>query len=197
MKREEKLRQVAYKFYKAAQEEKRVKAEREELRSDLFRLLDYDFKGKDHLLPVRTFEVPEQFFRDTGLSYDEFVKTRSPGWKVEHVEKNVTTDLTTFVLKKDPNYVNRIIEVDADEGKIQVSKEISEYPPEIDWETLVVERPDLYEKLAKEVVVIQLNDEELEKLFEEQPEELAVLQRHMVVKQPVIRIVPRKVKDDG
>lgn len=196
MTREEKLRDVARALYEVAEQEKAVKKQREQLKQDLYRLIDYDFRGKDYLLPIRTVEVPNSFFSNTGMSYDSFVKSRMPGWTIEHVEKNTQTEITTFVFKKDPSYVSRVVEVDTDKGKIVVSKEVSEFEPGIDWETLALDDLDLYNKLAKEVYSVEMNEDAFQELMETEPEFLGVLQRHMVVRQPTIRAVPRLKKDE-
>ena len=162
------------------------------LRDDLFRLISDDFRDKGHLLPVRTVEVPAEFFDATGMTVEEFAETRYPGWTIEHVEKNISTMHTTIIFQKDADYVNRIVEL---EGHT-VAREISESTPEIDWDTLLLERPDLHELLGKERVVIELDEDALEDLMEHNPEELAALQRHMKVKKPTQRLTARKVKSN-
>lgn len=129
------------------------------------------------------------------MSKEEFVRTRFPGWNVEHCEKNVSTGKTVFVLKQDPQFIPGVVDVNTDDGLVRVSKEVAEYTPQMDWETLAAERPDLFDKLSKTRVVLDLDEDALEKLAAENPEELATLQRHMIVKEPALKVQPRKVKD--
>jgi hypothetical protein len=197
MKRTEYLKQVARQLSEAADRQRESEKEKSDLRDEFFRLVEEGFHEKDHLLPVKTIEVPDTFFKATNMTKAQFVSSRYPGWDVVHCERKVDKFVTIFVLKKNPDYLPYVEEVEyADGRKIRVSKEIAEGTPEIDWETLRAERPDLYEKLAKTVEQIVLNDDALEELADNEPEELATLERHMHVGKPVRRAFPRKVKDD-
>lgn len=196
MTRQERLRQIARELYDAKQDEKIASDATKELRDEFFRLYDEEFKGKDHLLPVKTVEVPDEFFHSTGMSQDEFVSSRFPSWNVEHVEYNTALGRRVFVLKRDPAYISGVIEIDDDDKKLRVSKEVSEYTPEMDWTTLKQERPDLFEKLAQPITSYEIDEEGFEKLLNEQPEELATIQRHMSVRKPTLRATARRVKDE-
>lgn len=191
MNREERLQDLAKRYYRIDQREKNWKSRRESLREEIIRLIEYDFRGKDRLLPVKTIEVPDVFFKTTGMSKEEFAATRFPGWDVEHCEYNIAEEMTTFVLKRDPSYLPRVVESD----DVRVSKVITEYSPVIDWDSLEKERPDLHDKLVRRVEVKELDDAALERLVHEQPEELATLERHLRVKSPVVKIQPTKVKN--
>jgi hypothetical protein len=195
VKRQERLKEIARKLWETKQAKDQIEQNRKELAADLYRLLEYDFRNKDHLLPVVTIEVPEEFFTRTGLTRQEFIDTRFPGWDVEHEEVNITTEMTTFVLKRNPRYMGGVVEVPDGDHTIRVSKTISEYTPEIDWDTLAKERPDLMKRLATPVTIYELNEDELEKLFHENPEDVPILKRHMVVREPAIKVIPRRVKD--
>jgi hypothetical protein len=197
MTREERLQKIALDLAEISEENKQNKKEREGLMSDFFRLLDAGYKGREYLLPIKTIEVPDTFWTTTGMSKEEFIDTRFPGWKVQHVEKNIATNQTVFILKKDVSYLSAVVEVEHEDGqKIKVAKEVAEYTPEIDWETLNAERPDLFEKLAHFKTVVELDDAALERIAMETPEELATLERHMVVKTPALKVTSRRVKDD-
>lgn len=195
MTREERLQEIARDLYNSSMSDKAHKKTREELKDEFFRLLEYDFKGRDHILPVKTIEVPDEFWEKTQMTKDEFVQSRFPGWDVEHCEKNTALGQTVFVLKQNPHFIPGTVEVESKQGLVRVSKEVAEYTPEIDWETLQKERPDLFEKLADTKVVLVLDEYELEKLSVEAPEELATLQRHMRVKEPSLKVQPRMVKN--
>jgi len=193
--RQERLEWLARRLYRINQLRGGVEDRRDETRKEFFRLVTDNFRKKEHLLPVRTIEVPDGFFDKTGMTRFDFVMTRFPGWMVEHCERNTATGITVFVLKKDPHYMPDTIDVEDDEGTIRVAKEVSEATPEIDWDSLQKERPDLYEKLAREKVVLEVNDEALEKMVTEEPEDMAVLQRHLKVKEPSLKVRARRLKD--
>jgi hypothetical protein len=194
---QEYLQKIARDFYDVNEEEKDAKKRREELKKEFFRLANQRYKGREYILPVKTVEVPAEFWVSTGMSKDSFVKSRYPGWTVEHVEKNISTGRTTFVLKKNPEFLGTVVDIPCDDDHvIRVAKEISEYTPEVDWETLKKERPDLFERLAKPVEAYELDDNELERLTVESPEDLATLERHLTVKAPVQKATARMVKSD-
>lgn len=197
MTRQERLQQIARELYDSKITEKEAGVVTKELRDEFFRLHDEEFKGKDHLLPVRTIEVPDEFFYTTQMSKEDFISSRFPGWNVEHVEYNTALNKNVFVLKRNPKYISGVVEVDDGEKIIRVSKEISEYTPEMDWDTLKQERPDLFEKIAQPVTSYEIDEVGFEKLVNESPEELATIQRHMKVKEPVLRATARRVKDDA
>lgn len=197
MTREERLQQIALDLFDISDESKKAEKNRELLKSEFFRLLDLGYKGRANILPVKTIEVPDEFWIKTGMSKEEFVETRFPGWKVEHVEKNISKDQTVFVLKQDATYLPAVVEVESVDGqKIKVAKEVAEYTPNIDWDTLNAERPDLFEKLAHFKTVVELDDAALERIALETPEELATLERHMIVKKPALKVTSRRMKDD-
>jgi len=194
MTREERLKWLAERLYEEQQSEKEHKTNREGFKKEFMRLIEDGFDGRDHILPVKTIEVPADFWKKTGMTKAEFIESRFPGWDVEHVEKDISTSNTVFVLKRNPHYLSGTIEVETDDGILKVSKEVAEYTPEMDWNTLREERPDLYKRLANPVITLELDEEMLEYIASEEPEELAVLQRHMKVKEPSLKVQPRMTK---
>lgn len=194
MTREEHLKEVAKNLYEANLAEKEAKANREELRDEFFRLVLYEFKDSA-FLPVRTIEVPHDFWAKTGLSKDDFVATRFPGWEVEHIERNFADAVDVFIFKKDPAYMSSSVDVDADGVPVRVSKEISEFSPEIDWKTLEADQPDLFKLLAKKVISYELDEDVLREVLATKPEILADLQRHFIVKKPIQKLTARRIKD--
>lgn len=196
MKPNEYIEEVARHLHTSIQGEKNWKKQRAEDRDEFFRMADEVWNSRDHMLPVQTVEVPQSFFNQTGLTQDEFISTRYPGWDVEHVEYNTVSKNRVFVLKRNPRYLGQVVEIDVDGKIVQVAKEISEYSPEVDWETLAKERPDLAERLAKPRIVYDIDEVELERLFEETPEDAATLKRHLKVREPSLRATSRAVKDE-
>lgn len=193
MTRQERIEWLARELERVSNEEKEIKKRRSELRDDFFRLADHDWNKNEHLLPVVTINVPEEFFKRTGLSKREFIATRYPGWNLEHDEYNTALFNHTFVLRRDPKFISREITIEDGEDTLKISKEISEYTPDIDWETLRNDDPVLFEKLATPVEQYTLNEESLEQIMNESPDDLATLQRHMKVKAPTVRVVPRRI----
>lgn len=199
MTREERLADIARKLFEHKAREREYSEETKELREEFIRLHDDGIKGKAFRLPVKTIEIPGEFWDRTGMSMEDFIATRFPNWDVEHIERDISTGKTTFVLKQNYKYVSGVVDVNdtEDENKIiRVSKEVSEFTPEIDWDSLRRERSDLWERLADPKIVYEINEDEFDKLVENNPEELATLQRHMKVKPPTIRTTARRIKKD-
>lgn len=194
MNRQERLEHLAKEIFLAKEKEKTYKEALEDLRDKFFDLLEDDVRGKSHLLPVQTIEVPKEFFYRTGMSEQDFIKSRFPGWDVEHVEANIATSIHTFVLKKNPRFIPGVIELDLDGRKLRVSKEIAEFEPDIDWKTLEAEDPELCDELIIWEKVPVLNDDALERMIEDKPEVLEKLRRHMKVKSPSLRATAREIK---
>jgi hypothetical protein len=88
--------------------------------------------------------------------------------------------------------MNYSFEVD---GKFKISKEVVEYTPLVDWETLRTELPELFEKLAKPVEAYEIDEDQLDQLMQIEPEILNKLQRHMQVRQPIQKVTTRPIKD--
>jgi hypothetical protein len=197
VKPDEYLDETAREFWRCVDNIRSLEGVRAETRKEFFRMAEEVWGGRDHLLPVRTVEIPETFFKTTGMSQAEFVETRFPGWDVEHVELNTVSRNRIFVLKRNPKYLGRVVEVNAGGDLVQVAKDVSEFTPEIDWTTLKQERPDLYERLARHVIHTEVNEEELEKMYQETPEDIATLERHLRVREPVLRATAKRVKPDG
>jgi hypothetical protein len=197
MKREERLEHLAKNIYSMKGTIKEVESNLKEQREKFFELLEDNLASQEHLLPVQTIEIPQEFFERTGMSEQDFVASRFPGWQVEHVEKNISTGMHTFILKKDKRYIPSVVETTYGDGKIRVSKEIMEYEPEIDWDTLAAEDPELYEQICyeEEVVVQQLDEQTFEQLIEESPEVLEKIRRHLKVRTPALKATARTIKD--
>lgn len=194
MNRQERLEHLAKEIFLAKEKEKTYKEAIEDLRGKFFDLLEDDIRGKSHLLPVQTIEVPKEFFGTTGMTERDFIASRFPGWDVEHVEVNIAAGVHTFVLKKNARYIPNVVEVELDGRKLRVSKEISEYEPDIDWNTLEAEDPKLFERLVRWEPTPVLDEDALEKMIEEKPEVLEKLRRHFKVKSPSLRATAREIK---
>jgi hypothetical protein len=170
------------------EEEKKLKAQKETLRAEILQELE----EKESLLPIITVEVPTDYFTKTGQQVDDFLSTRYPDWTVE------TTKLKngdfTFTLKKMQKFTNAIMEIEGTDTAL--AKTVVEYSPEIDVETLMLEDPELFDRIFEQKVSWEINEEALEQEVIENPDIYATLRRHSKVKMPSIKILVKKVKDD-
>lgn len=192
--RVDELAKVARELYNLHHDKQKATSEYDQARRKFMSLTTEEYRQNEAILPVRTIEVPDEFFEKTGMDELAFVLSRFPGWQVEHRDKKEGS--TIYVFRKDPNYMPDSVEIHEGEITIRVSKEVSDYTPEIDWDTLKQERPDLYKRLAKRRMVLEVNEGEFNKMVEEDPHEMAVLERHLKVKEPSLKVRPRKLKEE-
>ena len=178
------------KWIRLQSQEKKVKESKDKIRGQLTGAIRDSFAEAEHLLPTLTETIPNTFFEDTGLSHDRFIGSRYPSWNL--VKTIPGRSETTFILRKRPEYMGKVIELE----DAKISKIAVEYAPEIDWESLGKEFPDLAEKLSKDEVRKVVNDEALEQEAKDNPELFAILRRHMVVKTPTNKYLIGR-KDDG
>lgn len=192
MTRQERLVHLARMLDSISRDDKARRQNRETLKSEFFQLLEEERKEKPELLPVITAEVPLEFFECTGISYDEFIETRYPGWIIEHLERNITTDNVVFVLRRDPMYVTDKVVID----NIQVSKVVAEYTPEIDWESLEKENPELLERISRTEVIRKIDDDKMQEMMEHSPADLAILRRHTKVRKPSLKVTTSELANN-
>lgn len=165
--------------------EKELKVQKETLRKQLFEIAADSYKGKEYLLPITTVTIPKEFWYTTGLPPDEFLLTRYPTWDLTHTEDDPMLQATTFVLRKKPEYMP----FSFDGESLKVSKQSTEPTPEIDWETLEAEQPQIFEKVAKKVVHLELNEDAIPELQKEYSDFTSILQRHVkVTREPQQRV---------
>lgn len=187
--RESRYQTVGKKWMVLASEEKKVKATKEKLRKELLDLIIDEFEEKDFLRPVVSDSIPHSFFEKTGISHTEFIKTRYPGWELLKTINEESS--VTFVLQKLPEYVGKVIDL----GGAQLSKLVVEYTPEIDWDSLNKEFPELAERISKTIETIAIDEDALAEEVEQNPEIFSILRRHTRTKPPSVRILPRELED--
>lgn len=168
------LATLAARLKKLSDQEKDIKAEKDGLRSELFNYGAKDYEGKEYLLPTTTITVPKIFWHTTGFTEFDFIRSRFPTWDIEVAEYDDLANTTTFVLRKNPLYAPFKYEDDA----LKLSKSVTEPTPEIDFESLKAERPDLFDKITKEVISLELDGEALEAAIAEDQEVVSILTRH-------------------
>lgn len=178
------------KWVKLNAQEKKVKESKDKIRGQLTGAIRDSYAETEHLLPTLTETIPNTFFEDTGLSHDRFLGSRYPSWNL--IKTVPGRNETTFILRKRPEYMGKVIELEDQ----KLSKIAVEYTPEIDWETLDKEFPDLAQKLSKEVTTRVLDEMALEQEAKDNPELFAILRRHMISKTPTNKYLIGR-KEDG
>jgi hypothetical protein len=189
---EEQMRELASSLYEISRREKELKVEKERLRQQLFEAMAKDYERNPHLLPTRSIDIPNSFWDRTTLNEDEFFASRFPGWIVDDVTE--VDDTKTYQLRRTPSHMPYSVEIEHGGEDIRVAKEINEYTPTMDWESLHDELPELFRQLAKPVEVFEINEDELERLVQIEPDVLSRLQRHMIVREPVSKMTTRNLK---
>lgn len=180
---------LAEELFEVSQEITELESKRYELRKELFNIATEENDKPFFSVPTKSIELPLGFLEKVGLTKEEFFKSRYPGWKIIAEQDNV------YILKKLPEYLPW--EYVDPESKIKVAKQIQESTPDVDWDTLRKDSPDLYKELAMIVSHLEFNEERYNELVEKQPEIVAILQRHLIMKTPVQRLPkPTVVKDE-
>lgn len=126
MNREKQYHKLGKRFMRLDEAEKKAKSDKEEIRRELSGLMRDEFAEKDYLLPTISESIPNAFFHLTGISKEDFLKTRYPGWTL--LKEIVEEEDIVFILQKQPQYIGKVIELD----DAQISKIVVEYTPEID-----------------------------------------------------------------
>lgn len=147
---------------------------RETLRAEFFFCATEQIKMEP--LAKRVLTLPKAFFHLTKMGFEDFVTSRYPTWRLENYESLPGTDTFTLIIEEDPEYVP--YEYINDRTREVVSRQVASSSPQIDTETLKMERPDLWEKIMKPVITYEVNDEALTTAVVEDPSIVAVLQRH-------------------
>lgn len=157
-------------LYHVTAQEKELKVRKEELREELFKIADNE--QPEHLLPVSTIEVPFEFFDKTGMTYEAFLQSRFPTWDLQDYQ--VTETGVVFILRKGASYMPWKHE----DEFYKVSKSPVEPTPELDWDTLATELPDLFGRIAKEKITYEVDEAEFNKALQEDPTVYEALRRH-------------------
>lgn len=158
------------KLLEVTEEEKEVKARKEELREELFAYADE--QQPEHMIPLSTIEVPFSFFDVTGMDYEVFLISRFPTWDLK--DYKLVENGVVFILRKKRSFLPWKYEDDSH----KLTKSPTEPTPEIDWETLKAEQPELFTRIAREVVTLEIDEEEFESALKEDPTLYDVLRRH-------------------
>lgn len=182
------LSKLAYKQARIAQLLKRLEDAKKELRQELFEVADDSYEGKDYLVPVTSIYVPIEFFEKTGMSYEDFVATRYPAWEL--VSKSGDFDIKVLILRKKTEYMPWEYEDD----EVSVARSISEATPDIDWDSMQLVDPDLFDRLAIPVTKYELNESVLQGAINEDKSIVTRLRLYTVSKKPVQRVLA-KFKD--
>jgi hypothetical protein len=165
--------------------EKSIEEKKKEARAELFIVAEIDYEDKRHLLPTTTVTVPKKFWEKTGMTEQDFLDSRFPTWEIEHAEYDDVAGETTLILRKKPLFMPFSAEGD----EYRLSKTTTEPTPDVDWETLSAERPDLFKKLAKPVTTFELDGDKLLELMEDDRSIQSVLMRHTkYTRQPQQRV---------
>jgi hypothetical protein len=171
---------------------KRLKKLEDELREIVVTSGVLSWEGREHLLPTTTISIPDEFWETTKFeSVEDFVDSRFPTWDLIDKHEDHGALSTILILRKKPEYMPFIY----DDDDVKVNKVSVEPTPEIDQETLMAERPDLYRQLFKPVTVMELDEQALSDAIEQDQEIPAILMRHQFSSRaPQQRISASEVK---
>lgn len=162
---------------------------REQLRQQFFNIATLKIKMEGSPPLGRRVVLPEGWFDRCGLTEEAFLESRFPTWELTRRQERDGEII--FTLQKNPDY----LPWGTTHGELRLAREIQEYNPAIDWDTLERDDPDLFEALARPKVVYELDDEVTDAVLRERPEALEILSRHLVSRPPARKLSPlRSVK---
>ena len=172
---------------------KELKSQEDSIRETIVDDARVGWLGREHLLPTTTITIPATFWITTEfVSVHDFVDSRFPTWELIASHEDPVFNDTTLVLRKLPEYMPFTYEDD----EVKVSKVSVEPTPEIDQESLQAEDPNLYRRLFKPVVVVELDEKALSDAIEEDPKVPSILMRHQFSKRATQqRISASEVKE--
>ena len=185
-----KLTRLAKKLQKVDIARKKIEAERDALKAELFIVAAAENKTKT--LPRKVITIEASFWKKTKLSEAHFFATRFPSWNIVGKESN--EQQATFILERDPHFVPW--SYTDEESLVRIGKRISESAPDIDWNTLAAEDEALFARLAKPKVIYELDKVEFEKVMAAEPDALSVLSRHLTTKRPTESLAPIRIVKD-
>lgn len=163
---------------------KEVEARRSFLRDEFFNEATGHVRTSS--LPRKVVVIENSFWARAELNETHFFVTRYPSWRV--VERKSNEVEATYILERDPSFVPWSFT--DEETNIVVARQIVEATPEIDWVTLHKDRPDIFDRISRPKVIIELDEEGFGKATEEFPELPEVISRHLKVKPPVKKLAP-------
>jgi len=186
------LDRLAYKQYKLAQLLKKLDGVKKQIRAELFLEADEHFAKEHWHLPMTSWLVPWDFFEKSGLTPEEFVKTRFPQWDVESTKKN--DEGIVYVLRKKKQFMPWSYE----NGEYEISRSVAELTPEVDWETMRKVEPNFFERFAKPVQTYELDVDAFNKYMNKHPEfsGASFLMKYSKHKVPTLRVLSKLKKKE-
>jgi hypothetical protein len=177
------LNRIAHRQARISKLMKKLEESKKALRATLFQYADKSYDGKEYLLPQTSIIVEERFFKMTGMTHEEFAKSRFPTWDVVYISPSF--DVVTFVFKKKREYMP----FGWEDEETKISRSVSEYTPEIDWYSLSALEPELFRTIGKEVTSYELDEEKLAEIVASDPSVKERLMIHTKHKEPTIRVL--------
>lgn len=186
------LNHLAYRQIKLTRLLKQLDTVKKKIRAELFQEADEHFAEKHWLLPMTTWLVPWEFFERTGMSREDFVKTRFPQWNVESSRED--PEGIVYVLKKKKEYMPWSYSDD----EYEISRSVAEITPEIDWESMEKVEPEFFAMFAKPVQTYELDVAAFNQYMNKHPEfsGASFLTRYSTHKMPTLRVLSKVVKKD-
>jgi len=180
------LNDIARKLNEVREQQKRLKADEDELKAMISEAaVDYYRENPDEL-PVKHVRIPEDFWTKTGMEKDEFLASRHPNWEV------VDELQDHFLMRMKPEFMGHIF----DEDEYKITKSVVDPTPEIDWSSLRAEFPDLCDRLMRKIVRYEVDEEQLQEVMKERPEFPSELSRHVKMKNSFNKFTAREKRNE-
>lgn len=186
------LDRLAYKQYKLSKLLKKLDVVKKQIRAELFLEADEHFEKEHWHLPMTSWLVENEFFEKSGITREEFVKTRFPQWDIQSTKED--QEGVVYVLRKKKQYMPWSYE----NGDFEISRSVAELTPEIDWETMEKVEPEFFNMFAKPVKAYELDVDAFNKYMNKHPEfsGASFLMKYSVHKNPTLRVLAKQKKND-
>lgn len=182
---------LAYRQHRLSKLLKALDEMKKKVRAEFFQEAN-EFYQKEHWhLPTTTWLVPWDFFDKTGMSREEFVKTRFPSWNV--ISSKEDDEGVVYVLRKKAQFMPWSYQSD----ELEITRSVSEMTPEVDWDSMKKVEPELFEKFAKEVMSYELDADAFNEYQNQNPQfsGMDFLTRYTKHKAPTLRVLSKVVEN--
>lgn len=171
---------------------KHAEKAKESLRKEFFSLATEQVRVT-HVLKKRALTIPKSFFDTTGMTFEQFVVSRYPTWRLaEHKQED---EMVVLIIEEDPDFSPFTYQ--HPETREIITRQVAEASPQIDLETLRLENPLVWLEITRPVTSYELNEEALTALCVERPEIVALIQRHYRYgRKPSQKLAPIRVAKD-
>jgi hypothetical protein len=130
---------------------------------------------------IKSITIPKVLI-EQGLDPKEIVEQSHPSWEISTI--TFDENGAQVQIQQTSNYLPYVYEGDG----VIVRKSVVSSTPEINLDTLELECPGITEEITETTTTTKISDEKLSEKLTKDPTFMSVLERHLKVKPPTIKI---------